>query len=66
MRSYRHVGSAPLTINGEDIMPGQGFVADLSPEQEAWFIHIGALEIVTPVASTPVPAEADSDEGQES
>lgn len=59
---YRHVGSSPIVINEEEITSGE-FDAELSPEQEAFLLHIGAIERADAPA-TPTTTESDSDEGQ--
>lgn len=54
MKTYRHVGTQPLTLNG-GIVPGQTFVAALAPDQEAFLTHIGAIEeVIAPAPAAPV------------
>ena len=50
LKTYKHVGTQPIDVDGKDVAPGAVFTADLAPEQEAFYLKIGAIEKVAAVA----------------
>jgi hypothetical protein len=60
MKTYTVVGQSPVVIDGRDVCPGETVTADIAPEQEAFFLTIGALAVVDEpaVAPEPIPAPA--------
>lgn len=48
MKTYKHVGTLPLVVPGREheVQPGETFDATLTPEQEAFWLRCGAIQIV--------------------
>lgn len=46
MKTYTVVGSAPLLLEGRDVVPGTTVTLTLEPAHEAFLLEIGALVIV--------------------
>jgi hypothetical protein len=59
MKTYAVVGQSPVVIDGRDVRPGDLVTAELPPEQEAFFVAIGALAVVASEPSTPAAAESE-------
>jgi hypothetical protein len=51
---YVVTGSSPILFEGRTLSPGTEFTANISPDQEGFWLACGHISIVPPAVAVPV------------